>query len=109
MYKGEVTRHHDKPFVSVRESLWLDSNNSDHNKYYGYPERVAQRLNAYTKDYTKIEGYSLVLAHVWSSGTMPLFCLGYNEYQAYAFDKDVNQKLFPDHFREGLDQPKPRE
>lgn len=67
---GSVTWSHDKPFVSVRESLWLDSNNSDHNKYYGYPERVAQRLNAYTKDYTKIEGYSLVLAHVWSSGTM---------------------------------------
>jgi hypothetical protein len=40
---------------------------------------------------------------------MPLFCLGYNEYQAYAFDKDVNQKLFPDHFREGLDQHKPIE
>ena len=67
---GSITWSNDKPFVSVRESLWMDSNNSTHNKYYGYPERIAQRLNAYTKDYTKIEGYSLVLAHVWSSGTM---------------------------------------
>lgn len=40
---------------------------------------------------------------------MPLLCLGYNEYQAFAFDKDVNQKLFPDHFREGLDQHKAKE
>lgn len=67
---GSVTWSKDKPFVSVRESLWLDANNTEHNKYYGYPERIAQRLNAYTKDYTKIEGYSVVLAHVWSSGTM---------------------------------------
>lgn len=40
---------------------------------------------------------------------MPLLCLGYNEYQAFAFDKDVNQTLFPDHFREGLDRRKPKE
>jgi len=40
---------------------------------------------------------------------MPLLCLCYNEYQAFAFDNDVNRKLFPDHFREGLDQHKPRE
>ncbi|MCI2111166.1 MAG: hypothetical protein LKK13_02365 [Bacilli bacterium] len=67
---GSVTWSNDKPFVSVRESLWLDTNATDHNKYYGYPERIAQRVNAYSKDYTKIEGYSVILAHVWSAGTM---------------------------------------
>lgn len=67
---GSITWSNGKPFVSVRESLWMDSNTTDHNKYYGYPERIAQRVNAYSKDYTKIEGYTVILAHVWSAGTM---------------------------------------
>lgn len=35
---------------------------------------------------------------------LPLFTLGYEEYQSFALDNDVNKALFPDHFRQGLDQ-----
>ena len=44
-----------KPFVSPRESLWTESK-----------ELVAARINSYTKDYTKIEGYTFINLHPWS-------------------------------------------
>lgn len=67
---GGIYWSNDKPFVTVRETLWRDKGNDAHNEYYGYAERVAQRINGYTKDYTKAEGYTVVLAHAWSIGSM---------------------------------------
>lgn len=45
----------EKPFVSFRESLW-DANVSD----------LAYRINNYKRDYTSIEGYTLINLHPWS-------------------------------------------
>ncbi len=44
-----------KPFIAFRESLW-DTN----------AEVVASRINGYEKDYTSIEGYTMVNLHPWS-------------------------------------------
>lgn len=44
--------------------------NAPANNYRGFTERVAQRINAYKKDYTRIEGYTVVVAHAWSIGVM---------------------------------------
>lgn len=68
--KGGVYWQNDKPFICVRDTLWRSSGDENHNNYYGYVERVAQRINNYSTDYTKIEGYTVVLAHAWSIGTM---------------------------------------
>ena len=67
--QGGVYWENGKPFVSVRETLWRESSGID-NEYYGYTERVAQRINSYKCDPTSIEGYTVVVAHVWSIGTM---------------------------------------
>ena len=67
--KGGVYWSNDKPFVSVRETLWRDGNDN-HNKYYGFTERVAQRINSYKTDPTDISGYTVLIAHAWSIGTM---------------------------------------
>lgn len=67
---GGIYWSNDKPFVTVRESLWRSEGDDLHNQYHGYAERVAQRINGYTKDYTKAEGYTVVLAHAWSIGSM---------------------------------------
>lgn len=66
---GSVYWANDKPFITVRETLWRANGSSD-NDYYGYTERVAQRINEYKCDYTSIEGYTVVVAHAWSIGTM---------------------------------------
>ena len=68
--EGAVYWSNNKPFVAARETLWRIAGDDNSNKYYGYTERVAQRINGYTRDYTKIEGYTVVLAHVWSIGSM---------------------------------------
>lgn len=44
-----------KPFVTVRESLW-DEITVD----------LAKRINSYKRDYTSIEGYTLINLHPWS-------------------------------------------
>jgi hypothetical protein len=44
-----------KPFVSFRESLW----DSD-------PLDIATRVNGYLRDFTSIEGYTLINLHPWS-------------------------------------------
>ncbi|MDE7406132.1 MAG: hypothetical protein K2M89_04605 [Clostridiales bacterium] len=67
---GAVYWSNGKPFVAARETLWRIAGDDNSNKYYGYTERVAQRINGYTRDYTKIEGYTVVLAHAWSIGSM---------------------------------------
>lgn len=66
---GGVYWENGKPFVAVRETLWRESSGVD-NEYYGHTERVAQRINSYKCDPTSIEGYTVVVAHVWSIGTM---------------------------------------
>lgn len=68
--KGGVYWQNDKPFICVRDTLWRAEGDTNHNNYYGYVERVAQRINNYSTDYTKIEGYTVVLAHAWSIGSM---------------------------------------
>ncbi len=67
---GAIYWSNNKPFVTVRESMWRSEGDDAHNEYYGYAERIAQRINGYTKDYTKAEGYTVVLAHAWSIGSM---------------------------------------
>lgn len=67
---GDVYWANDKPFVTVRETLWRIAGDDNRNQYYGYVERVAQRINSYKRDYTSVEGYTVVVAHAWSIGTM---------------------------------------
>ncbi len=65
-----VVWENNKPFVAIRETLWRSDSDNNHNKYYGYIERVAQRINSYSTDPTTIEGYTAVVCHAWSIGTM---------------------------------------
>ena len=67
---GAVYWSNGKPFVTARETFWRLAGDLNSNKYWGYVERVAQRVNAYKKDPTVIEGYTLILAHAWSTGSM---------------------------------------
>lgn len=68
--EGGVYWANNKPFVCVRESLWRNPGATSFNNYYGFVERAAQRLNSYSTDPTSIEGYSVVICHAWSIGTM---------------------------------------
>ncbi|OBZ09494.1 GxGYxYP domain-containing protein [Bacillus sp. FJAT-26390] len=52
---GKVWWAKDKPFVSVRETLW----DAD-------PVKMAERINGYTTDPTKEEGYTIINVHPWS-------------------------------------------
>lgn len=67
---GSVYWSNGKPFITARETLWRVQGDTQGNKYYGFTERVAQRINGYVKDYTRIEGYTVVIAHAWSIGAM---------------------------------------
>ncbi len=67
---GGIYWSNDKPFVAVRETLWRIDGNNISNKYYGYVERVAQRINEYKVDPASIEGYTVLVAHAWSIGSM---------------------------------------
>ena len=67
---GGVYWSNDKPFVTARETLWRIPGNDSVNQYYGFVERVAQRINSYKVDPTAIEGYTVVVAHAWSVGSM---------------------------------------
>ena len=68
--QGGVYWANDKPFITARETLWRVTGSESDNRYYGFNERVAQRINAYKTDYTCIEGYTVVVAHAWSIGMM---------------------------------------
>lgn len=68
--KGSVYWCNDKPFISVRDTLWQADGATEHNKYYGYTERVAQRINEYKTDPSSIEGYTVLICHAWSIGSM---------------------------------------
>lgn len=67
---GGVYWSNDKPFVTMRETLWRIPGDDAGNNYYGFVERVAQRINEYKIDPTSIEGYTVVVAHAWSIGSM---------------------------------------
>ena len=45
-----------KPFVTFREAMWGE-----------HPVRVAARINSYKRDYTVIEGYTVLVVHAWTS------------------------------------------
>jgi hypothetical protein len=53
--EGKVWWVNDKPFVSVRDTLWSAD-----------PAKLAERINGYTTDPTKEEGYTIVNVHPWS-------------------------------------------
>ncbi len=67
---GGVYWQNDKPFITIRETLWRIAGNDSSNAYYGFVERVAQRINAYSTDCTDIAGYTVLIAHAWSIGSM---------------------------------------
>jgi hypothetical protein len=52
---GSVFWSNDKPFVSIRETLWNAN-----------VEAMAKRINGYAKDPTTIEGYTAINLHPWS-------------------------------------------
>ena len=66
---GGVYWSNGKPFVCFRDTLWREAG-SNVAKYYGYTERVAQRINDRSTDITSIDAYSAVVCHAWSIGTM---------------------------------------
>ncbi len=68
--EGAVYWSNDKPFVAVRETLWRIAGADGFNQYYGFVERVAQRINEYSTDPTTIDGYTVVIGHAWSTGSM---------------------------------------
>lgn len=58
-YKGggaSVYWFNDKPFVTIRESMWQES-----------PINVATRINSFEKNYKSINGYTVMTSHCWSS------------------------------------------
>lgn len=52
---GSIYWSNDKPFVSIRETLWNAN-----------VEAMAERINSYAKDPTTIEGYTAINLHPWS-------------------------------------------
>jgi len=52
---GSIYWSNDKPFVSIRETLWNAN-----------VEAMAERINGYSKDPTSIEGYTAINLHPWS-------------------------------------------
>ena len=52
---GSIYWSNDKPFVSIRETLWNAN-----------VEAMAARINSYAKDPTTIEGYTAINLHPWS-------------------------------------------
>lgn len=68
---GGVYWSDDKPFIANREALYESSNNdTNFDALYSHPERVAQRVNSYKTDPTDISGYTVVIAHAWTTGTL---------------------------------------
>lgn len=66
---GSVDWIDDKPIVSMREGLWVRGNPEVDSQPY-LIEPVAQRINSYPTDPTKIDGYTVLVAHCWSEGRM---------------------------------------
>ena len=52
---GSIYWSNDKPFVSVRETMWNEN-----------IEAMAERINSYSRDPSSIEGYTVLNIHPWS-------------------------------------------
>ena len=68
--RGGVFWANDKPFVCMRDTLWLTDGDDPDNARYGSVETVAERINGYPVDPSAISGYTVVIAHAWSVGSM---------------------------------------
>ena len=64
---GEVFFVNDKPFVSVRHSLWYPSGNADEVTKEWLKEQ-ADIVNSYPADINSINGYSVINVHPWTVG-----------------------------------------
>lgn len=56
---GAVFWNYGKPFVAIRETLWGQGEKSQ------AMEKMAYRINHYTKDATKVEGYTAINVQYW--------------------------------------------
>lgn len=65
--KGEVYFVNNKPFVSVRHSLWYPSGNADEVTKEWLKEQ-ADIVNSYPADINSINGYSVINVHPWTVG-----------------------------------------
>lgn len=65
--KGKVFFAGDKPFVSVRHSLWHPSGNADEVTTEWLKEQ-AEIVNSYSADINSISGYSVINVHPWTVG-----------------------------------------
>lgn len=65
--KGEICFVNDKPFVSVRLSLWYPSGNADEVTKEWLKEQ-ADIVNSYPADINSINGYSVINVHPWTVG-----------------------------------------
>lgn len=65
--KGKVFFVGDKPFVSVRHSLWHPSGNADEVTTEWLNEQ-AEIVNSYSADINSISGYSVINVHPWTVG-----------------------------------------
>ena len=66
--KGKVYFADDKPFVSVRLSLWSPTGNAEDVTNEWLREQ-AEIVNNYPADINSISGYSVINVHPWSVGT----------------------------------------
>ena len=72
--KGKVYFSNDKPFVSVKRSLWYHTDIRDVNEAgeeakaarQEYMKKMADTVNAYRSDINSINGYSIINIHPWS-------------------------------------------
>ena len=65
--KGKVFFVNDKPFVSVRQSLWYPSGN-DWEVTEEWLKEQADIVNSYPADINSISGYSIINVHPWTIG-----------------------------------------
>ncbi len=65
--KGKVFFADDKPFISVRLSLWHPSNNTEEVTEQWLKEQ-AEIVNNFPKDINSINGYSVINVHPWTVG-----------------------------------------
>ncbi len=80
--KGEVLFVNEKPFVSVKLSLWHPSGNADEVTNEWIKEQ-ADIVNTYSADINSINGYSVINVHPWTVGPDDL------AYFISCLDKDI--------------------
>jgi len=66
--RGRVFWSNDKPFVSVRLSLWHPDSSVNHtnNNDLAWLRSYANRINGFARDYRSIDGYTLLNIHPWT-------------------------------------------